>query len=564
MQRRIVISRVLRAVFLVGLFAFAEIFLFNDKWINYRITHQQYTAFSVSSLRLLVYLAVLAFTIFYENIKPPILKAADWVDSRLCKNLEASETIRPERIFVRIALVFGILAVFLTPPLNVPDEAIHFEKSVSISQGHLFPTANKSGRAVGLNDNETQKLIGSWPAVNFNYNAKISYSKLIGEETRAAESNTVKNEYNYLNPGLCPIMYAPQAIGITVGNLLFHVFRLRLYYTSYAQMTFARLFNLLYYMIMIYFCIRATPVFKRTLTAVALMPMALFQAASCSYDVYVITSCLLFVTMVFKLAFDPDVKRVRLRHVAFLAVTAGMLSLAKYVYVGLLLLLLIIPTEKFGKLKQKIRKMVMIAAAAVAVMGIWLIINKIMTRGILPLSTVPYEKAQLKFMLHNPIKALAILIMTPINESQYYLSSFVGTLGWLDTLLPNVFTVLYLTFLLASALLEHFSCKLKNISRLLILVSAVVCFALIVAAEYITWTPLPDIGTVGLTTVLGFQGRYLIPFALVALMTLASRASSRLKSIGKLDRILNNHYAFVLTASLTVMIYFEFLRYWLP
>lgn len=564
MQRRIVISRVLRAGCLVGVFAFADIFLFNNNWINYRLTHQNASAYSVSLLRLLIYLAILAFTIFYENIKPPILKAADWVDSRLCQNSKMGKTIWPEKIFVRLALVFGILTVFLTPPLNVPDEAIHFEKSVSISQGHLLLAIDQGGQAVGVIDSDTKRLLGSWPAVNSNYNAKISNAKLLREETRTAESSTVKSEYSYLSPNFCPVMYAPQAIGITVGKLLFHLFRMHPYYTAYAQMIFARLFNLLYYIFMIYFCIRATPVFKRTLIVVALMPMALFQAASCSYDVYVITSCLLFVTMVFKLAFDPDVKRVRLRHIAFLAVTAGMLSLAKYVYVVLILLLFIIPNEKLGGLNQKIKKIAIVIVTASVTVGVWFIIYKITTRGVAPLSSAPYEKAQLKFMLHNPIKALAIFISTPISESQYYLSSFVGVLGWLDTPLPNVFTVLYLTFLLVSAFLERFSCKLKNINRLLILIITAACCVLIAAAEYITWTPLPNVGAVGITTVLGFQGRYLIPFALVALMTLASRASSRLKSIGKLDRILNNHYAFVLTASLTVMIYFEFLRYWLP
>ena len=42
-----------------------------------------------------------------------------------------------QRVYVYIALIVGILFVFLTPPFQSPDEDSHFKRSYQIAKGNI-------------------------------------------------------------------------------------------------------------------------------------------------------------------------------------------------------------------------------------------------------------------------------------------------------------------------------------------------------------------------------------------------------------------------------------------
>ena len=44
-----------------------------------------------------------------------------------------------QRVYVYIALIVGILFVFLTPPFQSPDEDSHFKRSYQIAKGNIYP-----------------------------------------------------------------------------------------------------------------------------------------------------------------------------------------------------------------------------------------------------------------------------------------------------------------------------------------------------------------------------------------------------------------------------------------
>ena len=52
-----------------------------------------------------------------------------------------------EKIFVLLAILFGILYVFILPPFQSVDEGMHFFRTYQISEGHL--TAKKIDGKVG-------------------------------------------------------------------------------------------------------------------------------------------------------------------------------------------------------------------------------------------------------------------------------------------------------------------------------------------------------------------------------------------------------------------------------
>jgi hypothetical protein len=55
--------------------------------------------------------------------------------------------LQPEKVFLWLGGFFGLLFLFLTPPMQVPDEPAHFLRAWQISEGNLF--ADREDNRVG-------------------------------------------------------------------------------------------------------------------------------------------------------------------------------------------------------------------------------------------------------------------------------------------------------------------------------------------------------------------------------------------------------------------------------
>jgi hypothetical protein len=54
--------------------------------------------------------------------------------------------VQPATTFVLLSLVFGVVTVFVVPPLRGPDEIAHFLRIYSYTRGELVPTTEAEGR----------------------------------------------------------------------------------------------------------------------------------------------------------------------------------------------------------------------------------------------------------------------------------------------------------------------------------------------------------------------------------------------------------------------------------
>ena len=72
------------------------------------------------------------------------------------------------------------------------------------------------------------------------------------------------------------------------------------------QLYFARFFNLLFYSLIISISIKIKPILKKTIAQIGLMPMALFQAATVSYDPLLIALSFLAISIIFSVSFVKD------------------------------------------------------------------------------------------------------------------------------------------------------------------------------------------------------------------------------------------------------------------
>ncbi|NJO86810.1 MAG: DUF2142 domain-containing protein [Lewinella sp.] len=108
-----------------------------------------------------------------------------------------------------------------------------------------------------------------------------------------------------------------------------------------------------------------------------------------------------------------------------------------------------------------------------------------------------------------------------------YLPGYIGTLGWLDTQLPTALVALAYLGLLALALVSGL--RLPPAHRLGLLLTFLLCYALVVFSQLLSWE------SVGSTSVGTLQGRYLTPFCTPALFLAFSglgRPWLRLQALG--------------------------------
>lgn len=553
-----------------------EVAYFNYRWLMHFTVGTAAVPFSLPAYRVVLYVLILLSACFFDSLK----KVLATVDRTIADRIHLQNVAVPKndrryaRWFVMLGLVFGLFFVFLIPPYNVSDEPEHFRQAYYVSEFQLFPQINSSGIPVGTVEKDENAFHQTWVTAAFHPDNKYKYSDLQAEFAKTADHTKVEGIYRF--PSYPFVMYLPQGIGIFTGRVLFHLFRLSSQYNTYNQLMFARLFNLLFFLFMVYWAIRIMPVLKRVMLFVGLMPMTLFLAASCSADVYAISVCFLFVAVVFRYAFDDDIQRITGARVVGLAAVAAMLFFAKYAYIPLGLLTFLIPKEKFGNIKRKLVVIAIAAGAGVITLGLWMITLKLHTAGMRPdgymiasgnpAELVRDQTLQLQYVLHHPLRFLGTVCADLVEKNGYLTSlSYVAQLGWADTIFPNIFIVLYTLLLVFSALTEAFSKRISIRGRALAFAAAALCILLVETSQYIYWTPYPYVtGTIGGLQVEGVMGRYFIPLFAVLLFFFVNRLTFKSRLFGKLNEAFSKAVPAIATASLSITSLIIFMRYWIP
>ncbi|AVQ95977.1 DUF2142 domain-containing protein [Ethanoligenens harbinense] len=542
--------------------AVVEVAVCNIHWIEYRFLGGERAAFTVPPVMIAAAGVILGIAAFQEELEQQIYRLDGRFFGKREQYVSPQASVRYERLFAWLALVFGLLFVFLIPPMSAPDETNHFTRAFLLAHGQLFPMVDASQKAVGTVTPDLPLFLRTWNASTSAPGSHVSFQTVAGLFTAAASPQMPSAVVDYPYPYLSFFLYIPQALGIVLGEALFGLFRMSAHYNIYLQLLFARMANLGFYIGAISLVIRITPFFKRTLTILMLMPMAVFIASSCSYDVFLYSFCLLYLAYVLKCAYDPTVTEIKGRQLFVLILLQFCILLGKYVYFPLLLLIFLIPREKFHS--QPKRKILLATALPSAVcLTVWLLAYKISTLGMAadPYANVYREQAQ--FVLFHPVQYAAMLLDNLYRYRQDWVTGFVGLFGWLNAPLPLPFVLFYVVLLIVSAMLEVVINRTFLSRRMLAFVS-VMCYILVATAEYIVWTPSLGNGTVGQLNIIGVQGRYFIPFAFPILLLLANKWAYRTYTFGRMDMALHRVAVFIISGSLAFSIYYVLHCYWLP
>jgi uncharacterized membrane protein len=249
-----------------------------------------------------------------------------------------------------------------------------------------------------------------------------------------------------------------------------------------------------------------------------LIPMALFLRVSLSYDVMKTALSFLLIALMLKFAFTGKTSLTS-RNIVLLITVVVLLALSKVPYFIFGLMFLLIPVNKTGSLK----KYLLLFLSIMVIPGIAIKLfslaaayfgpkNAVLTEQPygMPTSMMPSNiDDQISHVIGNIPGFITVLFKTVfVYRGDYYLSEFVGNLGWLDTPLPSFFVVLFLAMLIIAAIGDStFGINPGWKWKAIPLIGFIMAVAVIETVYYIYASPYKGIA------VEGVQGRYFIPYS---------------------------------------------------
>lgn len=460
-----------------------------------------------------------------------------------------------EKIFISFALFFGLLFVFLNPPLQAPDEGAHFYRAYQISSLIIIPSEYESNGkpfyGSSFPKSVTEAQIDLTAKIPGNVDEKFNLSQINNQIYKPLDTDE-RVVVNTSNTGLySPVSYLPQAFGIAIGKI-FDASPLALIWLGRAA-------NLLVWILITLLALRIFPLSKIMFIILALNPMTLFLASSLSADPIAIASAFLLVSTVIA-TYQKRIAISARSIYLVLIVSTTVLALTKPVNILFGLLLFTIPTAFFGSMRKRILVSLSIVISAGLVYLLWNYQVKDFLEAAIQMQGYRQNQmsanAQILQLIANPFAYIIALInnfifVVPGAHGSSIFQSFFGIFGWLDTFVPLWVIVGYILILFTAMLYQSgrnsitLTKKQKYIFGCVFLLIAVGN----ITAMYLNATP------VGSTLIEGVQGRYFIPASILVIAIIASRKKIFTVSDAQMTKVVVWGMAIVFAMSISTLIY---------
>jgi len=434
------------------------------------------------------------------------------------------KSLRVHHVFLIAMLTLGVTYSAVFPPMTVPDETYHFEHSYMYSDYLML----KGPSPAELPIREDDKALIDHASSRLSYPLYVT----VINNFEVFSSNPYETA---LTPGVAvngnlPQLKIPSAIGITIARILG--------LGSYPLFYLGRFFNFLYFLVLVYFAVKIIPIGKNLLMAIALLPMTLHVASSYSYDAGILGLSFFLIALCMKAIYCSD----RLKQRDFIAIIASALLLApcKVVYSLLIFLILLIPNKAFASKRSAILFKVGVPLMALGLISLlWITtILKLFgfgstANGNLDLrgTEVGHFHSISEFLI-DPIGTIGIFVRSLNVYGDFYLSSTVGgSLGWFQSELAAPWFAIFVFILFIGLSIiktpdDNVTIPIKH--KIFFIATTVLGLFVIMISMFIGFTFQQE------TSVLGVQGRYLLPFLPIGLLAFRSNTISSNRNIQKM------------------------------
>ncbi len=443
----------------------------------------------------------------------------------------------------------GLVFVFANPPMQTPDETLHFLRAYAISEGHFdFDQSRSYPDSVDLlmdafpgawvNAHTSYGMRENDGGVEETYNTAGYALKQYGEDGEvtgvadgfaayfAADMSDVDAVEEPLSFVILP--YLPAAAGMAIARL-FGAAALGCFYAG-------RIANLLCYALLCYAAFQNCKRFQGVVLTLAFLPMSLYMAASFNYDALLLGFYWYAISFLCRDWASEKDTLCKKDLLCFFAVFVGMNIIKPWISLLFLAVPFIIPAKAWGKVRlQKIYQwqyaIVCLAGALVATTLVTWYGNAFRSNyGVIErmLGSDVNGGEQLVFVLSNPLRYIAVMLGT-LYENDLFLGQL-GVFGALDLPISLINLLSPLVLILGVALAASRKNTLRPLPALGLGTLSIVYIAAVLTALYLTYTP------VGMVRIIGLQARYFLPVFLMLGILLCAGLSHLLEPRAKEEK----------------------------
>ncbi len=400
-------------------------------------------------------------------------------------------------VFCVFLLLSALVLSMVVPPLQSPDEGSHLGRAYFLANGEFFlHTPEGAAHSGGEIDRGWLGFDSVFSRLRFQPDQKVSAADVA--LARSAKHERVRSFSAAPGVGYYfPAIYLPQAVALYLGE--------RLDFTIYRTYMLARLFVAVAVVVMLYAALRLYPVNPFAL-GLLVLPMSLFQLASCSLDALSYGVAILALCLFMKIHEMRQAAPER-----YFWGLAALLFLMGATRLHMLPLLSLLPC---AWLYTRRKRHLVISAGVIAGVLAWTLLAAAMTVD----ARIAQGASKGTIVLHylqSPVSFFRVLGTTlgSADTVTFYYQSFIGNMGWLDTPLHRGQYSILLFLLAALGVLSFRTGFLREQWRLSLFLAANVLLSVLMVffAMLTTWTPHPA------TLIAGVQGRYfLLPLLVFA------------------------------------------------
>ncbi len=423
--------------------------------------------------------------------------------------------LRVEIVFLFAVVSLGFLFSIVFAPSTVPDEMYHFQSSYKMSNLLLFVSTASDSLLVRSDDaNMIAQLFAGGNLLDPGHYYGVLSSPFFVEDPSLVPIDPVSDFDFGSNP---PQVKLASGMGIALGRLL--------HLGSYPTFYLGRAFNFLFFVGLVYLAMRVTPVGKRVMMAVALLPMTLHVASSYSYDAGIIGLGFLLTGLCLRAVLGSG--SISRRLCVSIALVAVLMAPCKIVYVVLILAVIAIPESRFSSKKNAILYKSGVLVLSLISVSVMRMASLAQVAGLDVGSDELYVRGEesgslytLKGILSDPVGTVLIYLRTFDSMGDMYLGTVVGrSLGWFqaDLEAPWYIAVAFLFVLALSAVRwrkDGVLISSRNRAFFICLVGA--GWLAIMLSMLVGWTFDSE------SVIQGVQGRYLLPMLPLLLIAFQS------------------------------------------
>lgn len=404
--------------------------------------------------------------------------------------------LKEEKAFLLIVPLFCVLMSLSIPLGRGHDEPVHFNREYGIINGQVI---------VENNVVEIPKIFSKLFVHIFNDNLEVNqcYNNTFDYIDKEIDYNETEKANISTAAIYHPVQYISTTIGLAIAKIIT---------TNPVIFIFmGRLSNIIISILLLYGAIKIMPFGKKILLLLSIIPISIEGFCTLSPDGLTISICYLFIAYVLNLAFNQDIKMLNTKHKFVILLLSVIIACCKIVYLPVVLLTLLIPKDKYGDKKEKIKSEILVFTISLIINVVWLIFSlNIMS------SRSGETDGQIMAAIKNPINFGQMILYTiSQNFDMYLLTAFGDKLEWGEEVKNSMFIILLigltmLTTILDSSIKGKFSKKQKVLIGIIILL----ILGLIFCSLYAQWTQKESF------EIQGIQGRYFIPILPLILLLL--------------------------------------------